>query len=390
MSYTPLHVHTEYSIRDSCLRQTDYIKRVKELGLYAACESNHGVLHGSYKFYKKCKEMEVKPIVGIEFYYADDATDKGDNYHLMAYAKNNEGWKNLCELSSWSYINGFYRKPRIDKEILNRYKEGLVISSACCFSKFGQELVNGNVDSCNREIDSFKEMFGDDFYLEIMEHGIEEEYVIRDHYRQYGRDNGIKVISTTDSHYLNNSDKTFHNIFKQLAYGSVGKGNDDGFNGTGYHIWTEAEMLEKFYREELDNTNEIADKCNVNFKFTGYYLPKFNIPEPDKDPYEFLRDMCYRGLKEKGLDVKKEYVDRLEFELNVFHTSDLENYILIVADYMQWCKKNNIYVSPGRGSMAGALVCYLTDITKVDPLEYNLMLSRAVNPGRSLQYDFGV
>jgi len=390
MSYTSLHVHTEYSIRDSCLRQSDYIKKVKELGLYAACESNHGNMHGHYKFYKKCKEHDVKPIFGIEFYYADDAQDKGDNYHLMAYAKNNEGWKNLCELSSWSYINGFYRKPRIDKHILNRYKDNLIISTACCFSKPGQAIVNKNPDAAIEEISWFVDKFGDDFYLEIMDHGIDEEEVIRDWYRQYARETGVKVIGTTDSHYLNDQDKSFHNIFKQLAYGSVGKANDDGFSGTGYHVWSEGEMLEKFYREELDNTNEIADKCNVKFKFTGYYLPKFNIPEPDKDPYEFLKEMCYNGLKSKRLDNKKEYVDRLEYELNVFHISDLENYILIVADYMQWCKKNNIYVSPGRGSMAGALVSYLTDITKVDPLQYNLMLSRAVNPGRSLQYDFGI
>lgn len=284
----------------------------------------------------------------------------------------------------------FYRKPRIDKEMLDKYKDNLIISTACCFSKAGQAVWNKDVDGAIEEITALKDMFGEDFYLEIMEHGIEEEDVVRDFYRQYGRDNGIKVIATTDSHYLNNEDKSFHNIFKQLAYGSVGKANDDGFNGTGYHIWTEEEMLEKFTRDELDNTNEIADKCDVSFKFTGYYLPKFNIPEPEMDPYEYLKASCYAGLKKKGLDTKPEYVERLEYELNVFHTSDLENYILIVSDYMKWCKTNNIYVSPGRGSMAGALVCYLTDITMVDPLQYELMLSRAVNPGRSLQYDFGI
>lgn len=396
MSYSCLHAHTALgSIRDSCLRIEDYVSISKDLGLYAIAATNHGTMTDTLKMYKECKKQGVKYICGLEAYYAVDAEDKGSNYHILLLAKNNNGYKNLCKLSTYSYTTGFFRRPRIDKKIMELFKEDIICTTACMSSYAAKLLLNGEIDACNEEIDALHKMFGDDFYLEIHDHGIFEdgvdlEKVIKDHYRNYGKEKGIKVIPGTDVHFAKAEDKPFHNIFKQLAYGSVGKGDDDGFNGSGYHIHNIGEMQAKFTQEEIDNTNEIADKCSIDFKFSGYYLPKFDIPDKTKDSFEFLRTMCFTDLAAKGLDKDPAYVSRLEYELNMLHIADLENYLLIVADYCNYCKNNGIPVGPGRGSMGGSIVSWLTNITEVDPLKYDLLFSRAINPGRSLQYDFGV
>jgi DNA polymerase III subunit alpha len=388
-NYVNLHCHDSYSIRDSCLKIDALVKRTVDYKLPAVCVSNHGNGHSWSKLAKEAKRYDLKSIYAIEFYYADDATDKGDNYHLMAYAKDKEGYKNLCKLTSWSYLNGFYRKPRIDKSILEEYKEGLIVSTACCFSKAGQLIANNLIDDAVEEIEALHSIFKDDFYLEIMDHGFEEEDKIRDFYRNYGKEHNIKVIATNDTHYEKKEDQEFHGIFKNISYASGGE-KDSAFSGTGFHILSPDEMAAKFEKSELDNTIEIADKCNVQFKFEGYYLPKYVLLDDTKDTYEFLRDICFTELKVKGLDTKKEYVDRLEYELNMLHMADLENYLLIVSDYCKWAKNNDVPVGPGRGSMGGSIVSWLTDITEVDPLQYDLLFARAVNPGRCLALDFGV
>lgn len=395
-SYTCLHAHTALgSIRDSCLRVEDYVSISKNLGLTAIAATNHGTMTDIYKMYKECKKQEMKFIAGLEAYYAEDAQDKGSNYHILLLAKNNNGYKNLCKLNTWSYTHGFFRKPRIDAKILSQFSEDIICTTACMSSLPARLLLNGQVDACNAELDMLHKMFGSDFYLEVHDHGITEngvdpEQIIRDHYRNYGREKGIKVVPGTDVHFGRAEDKTFHNIFKQISYNSVGRGDDDGFSGSGYHIHSLAEMQAKFLQEEIDNTNEIAEKCSLDFKFTGYHLPKFDIPSRDKDAYEYLKDMCWAELKNKGLDKDQKYVDRLNYELRMLHLADLENYLLIVADYCQYCKNNGIPVGPGRGSMGGSIVSWLTNITEVDPLKYDLLFGRAINPGRSLQYDFGV
>jgi DNA polymerase-3 subunit alpha len=388
-NYVNLHCHDAFSIRDSCLKVDALVKKSAEFKMPAVCVSNHGNGHSWYRVAKEAKKYGIKPICAIEFYYADDAQDKGDNYHLMAYAKNQEGYQNLCKLTTWSYLNGFYRKPRIDLSVLKEWHEGIIISTACCFSKPGQLIVNNEIDQAITEIEALRSIFKDDFYLEIMEHGFDDEVKIKDFYRNYGQEKGIKVIATNDTHYENANDQSFHGIFKNISYAS-GAEKDSAFEGTGFHILSPDEMAAKFLPSELENTLEIADKCNVKFEFKGYYLPKFDLPVQDKDTYEFLREKCYSKLKFKGLDSDKTYVDRLEYELNMLHMADLENYLLIVSDYCSWAKDNDIPVGPGRGSMGGSIVSWLTDITEVDPLKYDLLFARAINPGRSLQYDFGV
>lgn len=388
-NYLPLHTHSCGSIRDSTLKLKDYISIGKELNLSSLAVTDHGFSGFLYKHYKLCKENNIKPILGQEFYYVPNEECK-TNYHILVIAKNNIGLKNLFKLSSIAYLQNFYKKPRIWKKALFEYSEGLIVSTACCFSHFGQLILEDKKDEALSELQDFSNHFKDDFYLELMNHGLEEEVPIRQFYREINKKLGNKIIATNDSHYGRKDEKELHNIFKQIAYGSVGKDKDDSFNGDGYHILSYEEMLERFEREEIDNTNEIAEKCNISFNFIGYHLPNFDIPNKEQDSYEYLKDICYKGLKEKGLDDKKEYIDRLEYELNQIHISNLEGYILIVADYLCYGKNNNMPIGLGRGSSGASLVCYLTKITEIDPLYYKLPFSRFLNSGRIMQYDFGL
>jgi len=388
-NYTPIHVHTAYSIRDSIAKIPDLVSRSKELGCESLAVTEHGFFGSSYKFYKECKKQNIKPILGMEAYYSDSVIDDKNNYHLCLFAKNNNGYKNLCAISSEAYINNFYKKPRVNFEILKRYKDDIIVSTGCMQGIFQQLVLAGEIDKANQKIDEFYDLFRNDFYLEVHNHNIAEEVIIKDHFRNYGREKGIKIIAGTDVHMVNKSDKDIHTIFKQIAYNSVGK-SDDGFDGNGYHLLSYDEMLERFEEEEIHNTNEIADKCNIKFDFTGYYLPKYEVENSDKDVYEHLREVCYTSLDAKGLRGNQLYIDKLEHELNMLHMADLENYLLIVSDYCNWAKNNDIPVGPGRGSMGGSIVSWLTGITEVDPVKYGLLFSRAINVGRSLQYDFGV
>lgn len=390
-NYTSLHVHDAYgSIRDSVAKIPELVSRAKELGMTSLGCSNHGSMASVYKFYKECKKQDIHPVIGMEAYMLDDIVDEKINYHLCLYAKNNTGYKNLCKLSSDAYINNFYRKPRISFESLNQYKEGIVVTTACLQGLAQQLLIAGEVDKCNSIIDKFYKMFGEDFYLELHNHGIPEEELVRNHFRSYGREKGIKVIAGTDVHMVHKEDRSIHNILKQIAYNSVGKSNDDAFDGDGYHLLSYEEMLERFEKPEIDNTNEISEKCNVTFDHNEYHLPKFPIPVENKDSYEYLRDICYTWLKYKNLDKDKKYIERIDFELEQMHLSNLEDYILIVADYCNWCKNNGVMVGPGRGSVGNSLLAIACGISAVDSLKYDLIYGRFNNPGRIKQFDFGI
>lgn len=270
-------------------------------------------------------------------------------------------------------------------ESLVKYSEGIIVTTACMASLFARLLISEEIDKCNSEIDKFHKQFGKDFFLEIHNHNIDEEIIIRNHFRNYGREKGIKVIAGTDCHYTLKEDKEIHNIYKQLSYNTVGKSDDDAFNGDGYHLLSYNEMLERFDIEEIENTNIIAEMCNVEIKHNEYHLPKFDTNGVDK--YEYLKDMAYKGLERIGKSDNKEYIDRLESELEVIHLSKLEDYFLITADYIKWAENNNIMIGFGRGSASGGILSYLTGITKVDPIKHNLSFARMLNRGRLLQYN---
>ena len=385
--YLSAHIHdSEGSIRDSIARIPELVSRAKEFGMSSLGISNHGTLNSIFKFYKECNKQEIKPVIGFEAYYVTSSEDKSKNYHLCLYAMNNIGLRNLYKLSSDAYINNFYRKPRVTWESLFNYREGVLVTSACMASIFAQNLINGNTDECNTEIDKFKSVFGENFYLELHNHGIPEEVIIRDHFRNYGRENNIKTIAGTDAHMCRIEDLDTHKIFKQLAYGSVGKEADAGFDGDGYHLLSYDEMLSRFNKTEIDTTLEIADKCNVSIKHNEYHLPKFNTNGVDK--YDYIKDLAYKGLKRIGKDTDQPYIDRLEYELGIVHMGKLEDYFLITADIIKWCKDSNVAVGPGRGSSGSSLLCYCIGITQLDPLQYNLQFSRMLNSGRLLQMNF--
>jgi DNA polymerase-3 subunit alpha len=388
--YCNFHAHSSKgSLRDSVLRNSEYLDRCIELNI-APGLSDHGLGANIYQFYKDCKKRDIKKFtVGIECYYALDDDPKGANYHLVVIAKNYEGYQSLSKLSSMAYLNNFYKKPRVTKTMLKECSKGLIVSTACMQGLAQQLLLTGDKDGCNQEIEALRAIFGDDLYLEIHDHGIAEEIIIREHFREYGKTNNIKVVPGLDSHYLLDTDKSFHNIFKQIAYNSIGQANDDGgFSGAGYHIWSHKEIITKFEQSEIDNTLEILDKCNLEFKFTGYNLAKYDIPKPEQDSYEHLKYLSYQGLVKKGLIDKKEYIDRVETELEVFHLMGQEDYMLIVSDYVSWANSNGVATGPGRGSACASLVAYLLGITKIDPIEYGLLFIRFISKGRSLNYSF--
>lgn len=387
--YCCTHLHSATgSIRDSILRTDQAVSKAKALGMSALACSDHGTQHNLYKHYKECKKQGIKPILGFEAYFAFDDEQKDKNYHLCIYAKNNEGLKNLYKISSSAYINHFYRKPRVTKELLFNNSDGLIVTAACMQGPFQQLLLSGDKDASLNEIKSFISKFKDDFYLEVHNHNIPEEMPIMEFFREVANDLKCGIIGATDVHFLNKEDKEIHNIFKQLAYGSVGKASDDGFDGTGYHILDFDEYGKLFTKQEADYTLEIADKCNVSIKHNEYHLPKYNTN--GKNTFEYIRDLAYDGLKRINKSDSNEYKSRLDYELSIIHMGGLEDYFLIVADIMNWCKTNDVPYGPGRGSSAGSLLCYCLGITTIDPIRYDLMFSRMLNPGRLLKYDFGV
>ncbi|MDY0197605.1 MAG: PHP domain-containing protein [Tenuifilaceae bacterium] len=385
--YVPLHIHTEFSIRDSTNKIKNYVAKCKEYGYQYASISDHGNMSGGFKFYNECKKNDIIPILGQEFYYFTEDENSNVNYHLILYAKNNKGWENLCKLSSDAYINNFYKKPRTCKSMLSKFSEGLICTPACCFGLSQQYLLNNEYDKAIEEIKALRSIFREDFYLEIANHELEEEVIIRDQFRNIGNDLNIKTVLGLDSHYTNKDEQELHSIFKNISYNSIGKDNDASFNGTNYHIYSPEDFDKLFDKDVINNSLELASKCNISFKFTGYNLPLYSTPEK-KDSYEHLKDLCYKGLKDKGLDTKKEYTDRLEFELEQIHLSCLEDYVLIVADYINWAKNNDIPTGCGRGSSGASMVCYLTRITEIDPLVYDLPFARFLNSGRIMQYKF--
>lgn len=385
--YCCTHLHTNIgSIRDSVAKMEPLILRAKEIGMKSLAISDHGSCSALYKFYKECKKNDIKPILGFESYYTPHEDLKDKTYHLCIYAKNNIGLQNLYKISSSAYINYFYRKPRVTKDLLFRHSEGLIVTGACMASPFSRMFLEGDTDNSVDAIKEFSSHFADDFYLEVHNHGIEDETRARDFIRNTANDLKIKIIGGTDVHMVNKADRQIHNIYKQLSYGSVGKSDDDAFEGEGYHLLDFEEYGNIFTNEEASNTLEIADKCNVSIKHSEYHLPRFdtgNIPS-----YEYIRDLAFKGLSRINKDSNKEYIDRLEYELNIIHLGGLEDYFLIVGDTIEWCRNNDVPYGPGRGSSGGSLLCYCLGITELDPIPYDLMFSRMLNAGRLLQYKF--
>ncbi len=404
--FVHLHLHTQYSILDGAIKIDQLVERAKELNMTSVAITDHGNMFGAFEFYNACKKEGIKPIIGQEFYVAKgsrfdrkDATEKG-NYHLVLLAKNPQGLKNLMKLSSIGFIEGFYYKPRIDKEVLEKYSEGLIALSACVQGEIPKLILEGREDEALKAASWFRDIFGDDFYLEVQYHGLDSQKKANEGVFQIARKLGINVVATNDAHYLKAEDWEAHDVLLCLQTGKkLEDENRMRFPSKEFYVKDALEMLKVFpdNPEAILNTLEVAEKVqDVAVSFKGYLLPKYEVPG-GLSYSEYLRKLAIDGLQKRFKELgikdaaeKRKYMERLEHELKIINDMGFPGYFLIVWDFINWAKKNKIPVGPGRGSAAGSLVAYAIGITDINPLQFNLLFERFLNPERVTMPDIDV
>jgi DNA polymerase III subunit alpha len=407
--FAHLHLHTFYSLLDGLSPPEAYVKKAKEQGCPAIAITDHGVMHGCIEFYKACKKHEIKPIIGMEAYIAfNKLTDKRpqiDNRrtHATLLAETQEGYENLLQMATIAHLEGFYYKPRIDWDLMKKYSKGIIALSGCLQGDVPQAILNGDNEKIKEMIERFHSVFGkDNFFLEIQHHPeIAEQQTVNRKLIEIHKKEGIPIVATGDIHYVNPEDNVAQDIMICIQSGkNLADANRMSMMNADFSMKSPATFIEAFkdVPEAITNTVKIAERCNVEFDFETSRIPSFPVPE-GKDPAEYLRELCYKGLIEKykiqdsrfkiqdsrlianDEDVQK-LIDRLDYELKIIEDMGFVGYFLIVWDFVKWAKDNAIVVGPGRGSAAGALVSYCLDITEIDPLKYNLLFERFLNPAR--------
>ncbi|MFH0988197.1 MAG: DNA polymerase III subunit alpha [Parcubacteria group bacterium] len=398
MKYVPLHVHTEYSLLDGLTRVADLVQKAKDDGMPAVAITDHGVMYGAIEFYQACKKAGIKPIIGMEAYLVDDRKRKSNTEekrkHLVLLAKNNQGYKNLLQLTTSGHLEGFYYKPRIDWDLLEQYHEGIIALSACLDGEIPRAILAGaDEEKIGKLIEKYRGLFGDDFYLEVQHHpNIPRQKIINDRIFELGKKYNIPIVATNDSHYLNSEDAEAQDVLLCLqTKHTIGDTKRLSMLGEDFSLFTSEQMANNFRAnpEVLSNTIAVAEKCNVEIQLGKTQLPKFDVPEGKTD-FQYLRDMCYENIDRRFhfnyhselTTENKKVVDRLEYELGVIEKMGFASYFLIVQDFINWSKNNGIVVGPGRGSASGSLVSYLVNITNLDPLAYDLLFERFLNPER--------
>ncbi len=397
MSFAHLHVHTEYSLLDGACRISGIMDRVKELGQTAVAITDHGVMYGCIDFYKAAKAAGVKPIIGCEVYVArrrmEDRVHGIDNdpYHLVLLCENRKGYENLCRMVSEAFINGFYGKPRVDLELLEKHHEGLIALSACLAGAIPQYLMDEDYASAKEYALKLSNIFGEgNFYLELQDHGIEEQRPVNQGVMRLARETGLPLVVTNDAHYLRKEDARMQDVLLCIQTGkTVDDENRMKFQTEEFYLKSEEELRQLFpnCEEAFENTAKIADRCNLEFTFHEYHLPSFPVPEGYSNE-EYFRKLCYDGFKERYPDQPGNYLERLEYEIGVISRMGYVNYYLIVWDFIRYAKENGIPVGPGRGSGAASIVAYCMHITEVDPMQYSLIFERFLNPERVSMPDF--
>ena len=398
--FVHLHVHSEFSLLDGANRIKDLPVRAKELGMDAMAITDHGVMFGAIDFYKACLANGIKPIIGCEVYVAPrKRTDKDPNLdnkynHLILLAKDNDGYKNLTKIVSIGYTEGFYYKPRIDKETLEKYHEGLVCCSACLAGEVPQAILNGDMEEAKRVANWFKGVFGEDYYLEIQNNGIKKQVLVNQKLVELSRELDIPLVATNDAHYLKKEDAYNHEILLCIQTGKKITDEDRmRFETDELYVKSPEEMSKYFSSlpDAIENTVKIADKCNVTFDFGHTILPNYDVPEGFNSHYDYLEKLCNDGIKNRyGENPSQEIIDRKNYELGVINKMGYVDYFLIVWDYIHYAKEQGIPVGPGRGSGAGSIVAYAIEITDIDPMKYNLLFERFLNPERISMPDFDV
>ncbi|HAZ38008.1 MAG TPA: DNA polymerase III subunit alpha, partial [Clostridiaceae bacterium] len=390
--FVHLHVHTEYSLLDGSARIKDLVKRAKELNMDSLAITDHGSMYGVIDFYKACKEEGIKPIIGCETYiaprglYKKESNYDSENYHLVLLAKNNDGYKNLMKIDSKAFIDGFYYKPRADYELLRQYSNGIIALSACLGGEVQSLLLNGDYNGAKEKALLYDSIFGrGNFYLELQDHGIEEQKRVDMDLIRMSKETGIPLVATNDVHYINREDAPAHEILLCIQTGkTIDDENRMSFKTDEFYLKSQEEMCSLFESEPsaIENTRKIADMCNVEIEFHKTKLPKFETPK-GIDSKDYLRKLCMEGLyKRYGENPRKEALDRLNYELSVIQSMGYVDYFLIVWDFIRFAREKGIMTGPGRGSAAGSIVAYTLGITKIDPLKYNLIFERFLNPER--------
>lgn len=404
MTFTHLHLHTGFSLLDSSSKINELVKKVKELGMEAVAITDHGVMYGAIEFYKECKKNGIKPIIGCEVYVSsssrfDKTLEKNERRynHLVLLAKDEKGLKNLMKLVSIGFIEGFYYKPRIDYEVLEKYSEGLIATSACLAGIVATNIRNGNYEEAKKRAEQLDEIFGrDNFYLELQDHGLNEQKYVNKNIIQISRETGIPLVATNDCHYINEEDAKAHDVLLCIQTQKKVEDRDRmRYEGGQYYVKSEEEMKELFsyIPEAIENTKKIAERCNVEIDFSKYHLPKYEIKD-GMTSLEYLKMLCKEGLYKQYKNLtkseEKDLLERLEYEIKVVSDMGFVDYFLIVWDYVNFAKENKIAVGPGRGSAAGSLVSYCLGITGVDPIKYNLLFERFLNPERLTMPDIDI
>ena len=397
MSFVHLHVHTEYSLLDGACRIGGMMDRVKELGQSAIAITDHGVMYGCIDFYKAAKSAGIKPIIGCEVYVARRGmADRihgidNDPYHLVLLCKNRRGYENLCLLVSEAFTKGFYGKPRVDLQLLEKHHEGLIALSACLAGAIPQYLMEEDYASAKEYALKMADIFGNDnFYLELQDHGIDEQKPVNQGVMRLHRETGLPLVVTNDAHYLRREDAEMQDVLLCIQTGkTVDEPNRMKFQTEEFYLKSEEELRELFPNcpEAFENTVKIADRCNLEFVFNEYHLPSFPVPEGYTNE-EYFRKLCYDGFRERYSQPPESYVDRLEYEIGVISRMGYVNYYLIVWDFIRYAKEQGIPVGPGRGSGAASIVAYCMHITEVDPMKYALIFERFLNPERVSMPDF--
>ena len=408
MSFVHLHTHTEYSLLDGSNKIKNYVARVKELGMNSAAITDHGVMYGVVEFYKECKNQGIKPIIGCEIYVApnsrfDRELSHGEDryYHLILLAENNKGYENLMKIVSIGFTEGYYYRPRVDYETLVKYHEGLICASACLAGEVQRYLVRGFYEEAKAVALRYEECFGKgNYFLELQDHGISDQQLVNQGLMRMSQETGIELICTNDIHYTYAEDADSHDVLLCIQTGKKITDEDRmRYEGGQFYVKSEEEMraLFPYAPQALDNTQKIADRCNVELEFGNYKIPKYEVPEGYDSAWDFLNALCEEGFEEKyrkPQEYSKEQLDEIhasmEYELGIIQKMGFIEYILIVWDYINWCRTHDCWVGPGRGSAAGSRVCYCTGITNIDPVKYNLLFERFLNPERVSMPDIDV
>ena len=399
MAFTHLHLHTEFSLLDGACRISRLALAAKQKGQTSLAITDHGVMYGVIDFYRACKKEGIKPVIGCEVYVEpksrfDKTASYEKYYHMVLLCENNTGYQNLIKLVSLGFTEGFYSKPRVDDELLQKYHEGLICLSACLAGEIPQKLLDGNYDSARKKAEFYRDMFGhNNFFIELQDHSIEEQKRIIPSLIKIADEIGVGLVATNDCHYIEKEDSKIQSILLCIQTNRTINDSDRmEFQTDEFYLKTEDEMRQIFSSvpQAIDNTALIANRCNVDFEFGVRKLPRFDVPN-NEDHLQYFRRNCYNGLyKHYGENPDKKLIDRLEYEIDTVSKMGFVDYYLIVNDFVQYAKSNGIPVGPGRGSGAGSLCAYCIGITAIDPIKYNLIFERFLNPERVSMPDFDI